>query len=79
MAFFPLVEKPFNFNLQTMSTASRRCHSTLNRPDVVGCIREVAEWVKMTTSVPKMKKKEELSMKLLDKPKIPQATARLNP
>jgi hypothetical protein len=33
----------------------------------------------MTTSVLKMKKKEELSMKLLDEPKIPQATARVNP
>jgi hypothetical protein len=71
-----ILEKPFIFNLKTVSTARRRCRSSLNRPDVVGCGREVAEQVKKITSVPKMKKKE-LSMKLLDNPKIP--TARQNP
>jgi hypothetical protein len=56
--------------------ARHRCRSSLSRPDVVGCGQEVAERVKKTTSVPKTKK-EELSMKLLDDPKIP--TARRNP
>jgi hypothetical protein len=56
---------------KTVSTARRRCRSSLSRPDVVGCGREVAEWVKKTTSVPETKKKEELPMKLLDDPKIP--------
>jgi hypothetical protein len=60
-----------------VSTARRRYCSFLGRPDVVGCGREVAEQVKKTTSVPETKKKEELSMKLLDDPKIP--TARRNP
>jgi hypothetical protein len=60
-----------------MSTARRRCRSSLSRLDVVGCGREVVERVKKTTSVPKMKKKEELPMKLLDDPKI--LTARRNP
>jgi hypothetical protein len=71
-----IIEKPFNFNLQTMSTARRRCRSSLSRPDVVGCGREVAEQVKKTTSVSKTKQKEELPMKLLDDPKI--STARQN-
>jgi hypothetical protein len=65
-----ILEKPLIFNLQTVSTARRRCRSSLSRPGVVGCGRKVAEWVKKTTSVPKMKKKEELPMKLLDDPKI---------
>jgi hypothetical protein len=56
--------------------ARRHCRSSLSRPDVVGCEREVAERVKKTISVPKTKKKEELPMKLLDDTKIP--TARLN-
>jgi hypothetical protein len=56
--------------------ACRRCRSSLSRPGVLGCEREVAEQVKKTTSVLKMKKKEELPMKLLDDPKIP--TARRN-
>jgi hypothetical protein len=43
----------------------------MSRPNVVGCGREVAERVKKTTSVPEMKKKEELLMKLLDDPNIP--------
>jgi hypothetical protein len=43
----------------------------------VGYGREVAEWVKKTTSVLETKKKEELTMKLLDDPKIP--AARQNP
>jgi hypothetical protein len=72
-----ILEKPFIFNLQTVSTARHRCCFFLNRRDVVGCGREVAERVKKTTSVPEMKKKEELPMKLLDDPKIP--TARQNP
>jgi hypothetical protein len=73
-----ILEKPFIFNLQTVSTARRRCRSSLSQPDVVGCGREVAERIKKTTSVPKTKKKkEELPMKLLDDPKIP--TARRNP
>jgi hypothetical protein len=55
-----ILKKPFVFNLQTESTACRR--SSLNRPD---------EQVKKTTPVPKTKKNEELSMKLLDDPKIP--------
>jgi hypothetical protein len=53
-----ILEKPFIFNLQTVSMARCRCHSFLSRPDVIDCGREVAEQVKMTTSVPKMKKKE---------------------
>jgi hypothetical protein len=60
-----------------MSTARRCCRSSLSRSDVVGCRWEVAERVKKTTSVLKIKKKEELPMKLLDDPKIP--TARRNP
>jgi hypothetical protein len=70
-----ILEKPFIFNLHTVSMARRR--SSLSRHDVVGCGQEVAERVKKTTSVPETKKKEELSMKLLDDPKIP--TARQNP
>jgi hypothetical protein len=66
-----ILEKPFIFNLQTVSTARRRCRSSLSRPDVVGCGPEIVEWVKKTTSILKTKKKEELSMKLLDDPKIP--------
>jgi hypothetical protein len=57
--------------------ARRHYRSSLSRPDVVGCGREVAKWVNKTTSVLKTKKKEELLMKLLDDPKIP--TARRNP
>jgi hypothetical protein len=57
--------------------ARRHCRSSLNRPDVVGCGREVAKRVNKTTSVLETKKKEELLMKLLDDPKIP--TARRNP
>jgi hypothetical protein len=47
--------------------ARRRCRSSLNRSDVLGCKR-----VKKTTFIPKMKKKKELPMKLLDDPKIHQ-------
>jgi hypothetical protein len=54
-----------------------RCSSSLSRPGVVDCEREVAERVKKTTSVPETKNKEELPIKLLDDPKIP--TARRNP
>jgi hypothetical protein len=68
-----ILEKPFIFNLQTVSTVRRRCRSSLSQPDVVGCGREVVEQVKKTTSVPETKKKKELSMKLLDDPKIPTA------
>jgi hypothetical protein len=53
-----------------MSTARRRCRSSLSRPDVVGYGREVVEGVKKATSVSETKKKEELPMKLLDDPKI---------
>jgi hypothetical protein len=38
-----ILEKPFNFKFQTVLTARRRCRSSLNPPDVVGCGREVAE------------------------------------
>jgi hypothetical protein len=72
-----ILKKPFIFNLQTVSTMCRRCRSSLSRSDVVGCGWEVAERVKKTTSVPKTKKKEELTMKLLHDPKIP--IARQNP
>jgi hypothetical protein len=72
-----ILEKPFIFNFQTVSTVRRCYRSSLSRPDVVGCGREVAKRVKKTTYVPKTKKKEELPMKLLDDPKIP--TARRNP
>jgi hypothetical protein len=48
-----IFEKPFIFNLQTMSTVRRRCRSSLGRPNIVGCGREVAERIKKTTSVPK--------------------------
>ena len=57
--------------------ARRRCRSSLSGPDVVGCGREVAERVKKTASVPEMKKKVELPMKLHDDPKI--STARRDP
>jgi hypothetical protein len=60
-----------------VSTAHRHCRSSLSRSNVVGCGREVAERVKKTASVLKTKKKEELTMKLLDDPKIPRA--RRNP
>jgi hypothetical protein len=43
-----ILEKPFIFSLQTVSTARHR--SSLSRLDVVGCGREVAERVKKTTS-----------------------------
>jgi hypothetical protein len=72
-----ILENPFIFNHQTVSTVGRRCRSSLSWPDVVGCRREVAEWVKKTTSASKTKKKEELPMKLLDDPKIP--TTKQNP
>jgi hypothetical protein len=72
-----ILEKPFIFNLQTVSTARRRCRSSLSRLDVVGCGREVVERVKKTTSVQKTKKKDELPLMLLDDPKIP--TARRKP
>jgi hypothetical protein len=68
-----ILKKPFIFNLQTMSTAHRRCRSSLSRHDIIGCGREVAEQVKKTTSVTKTKKKKKLLMKLLDDPKIPTA------
>jgi hypothetical protein len=72
-----ILEKPFIFNLQTVSMARCRCRSFLSRPDVIDCGQEVTEQVKKTTSVPKTKKKEELSMNLFDDPKIP--TVRQNP
>jgi hypothetical protein len=72
-----ILEKPFIFNLQTVSTARHRCRSSLSRPDIVGCGRKVVERVKKTTSVLETKKKEELPMKLLDYLKIP--TTRRNP
>jgi hypothetical protein len=53
--------------------ARRCCRSSLNLPDVVGCGREVDELVKKNTFGPETKKKEELSMKLLDDPNIPTA------
>ena len=56
---------PFIFNLQTVSTARRRWRSSVSRPDVVGCGREVAEWVNKTTSVLETKK-DKLPMKLLN-------------
>jgi hypothetical protein len=40
-----ILEKLFIFNLQTVSTARRRCRSSLSRPDVIGCGREVAKRV----------------------------------
>jgi hypothetical protein len=45
--YIEIFEKPFIFNLQTVSTARRR--SSPNRPNVVGCRRKVAERVKKTT------------------------------
>jgi hypothetical protein len=73
-----ILEKPFIFNLQTVTTVHRCCRSSLCRTDVVGCGREVVERVKKTTSVPKTKKKKkEVPMKLLVDPKIP--TAKRNP
>jgi hypothetical protein len=62
-----ILEKPF-FSLQTVSTVRRRCRSSLSRPGVVDCGREVAERIKKTTSISKTKKKKELPMKLLDTP-----------
>jgi hypothetical protein len=46
-----MLERPFIFNLQTASTARRRCRSSLSQPDVVGCAREIAERFEKTTSV----------------------------
>jgi hypothetical protein len=66
-----IFEKSFIFNIQIVSMARHRCCSSLSRPNVVGCEREVAKRVKKTTFVLEMKKKEELPMKLLDNPKIP--------
>jgi hypothetical protein len=60
-----------------VSTARRRCRSSLSRLDIVDYRREVAERVKKTTSILETKKKEELPMKLLDDLKI--LTARRNP
>jgi hypothetical protein len=68
-----IFEKPFIFNLHMVSASRRRCRSS----DVVGCGREAIERFKKTTSVPETKKKVELSIKLLDDPKIP--IARRNP
>jgi hypothetical protein len=53
-----------------------RCRSSLSRSDIVGCGQEVVERDKKTTSVLETNKKDKLSMKLLDDPKIP--TARQN-
>jgi hypothetical protein len=72
-----ILEKPFIFNLLTVSMVRRRFHSFPSQFDVVGCGQKVAEWVKKTTSVPETKKKEELPMKLLDDVKI--CTTRRNP
>jgi hypothetical protein len=72
-----IFEKPFIFKLQTVSTAHRRCSSSLSRPDVVGCGQKVVERVKKTTFVSETKKKVELPMKLHDDPDIP--TARRDP
>jgi hypothetical protein len=36
-----ILEKPFIFNLQTMSTTHRHCRSSLSRLDIVGCGQEV--------------------------------------
>lgn len=72
-----ILEKPFIFNLQTVSTARRHCRSFRSRPDVFGCGQEDVERVKKTTSVPETKKKEELPMKLLDDPNIPTANEML--
>jgi hypothetical protein len=43
-----ILEKPFIFNLLTMSTVRRRCRSFLSRPGVVDCRQEVTERVKKT-------------------------------
>jgi hypothetical protein len=64
-----ILEKPFIFNLLTMSTVRRHCRTSPDRLDVVGCGREVAERVKKITSVLE-KKNDELPLKLLDDPKI---------
>jgi hypothetical protein len=72
-----ILEQPFIFNLDTVSTARHRRRFSPNRPAVVDCGWEVAERVKKTTSVMEMKKKVELSRKLHDDPKIP--TARRDP
>jgi hypothetical protein len=66
-----ILEKPFIFNLLTVSMVRRRFHSFPSQLDVVGCGQKVAEWV------PETKKKEELPMKLLDDVKI--CTTRRNP
>jgi hypothetical protein len=41
--YIEILEMPFIFNIKTVSTARRRCHTSHSRPDVVGCGREVAE------------------------------------
>jgi hypothetical protein len=51
-----IIEMPFIFNFQTVSTVRHRCQSSLRWPGVVGCRWKVAELVKKTTSVPEMKK-----------------------
>jgi hypothetical protein len=40
-----ILKKPFIFNLHTVSTTRRYCRFSLSRPDVIGCERQVAEWV----------------------------------
>jgi hypothetical protein len=63
---------PFIFNLRTVSTARRHCHSSQSRPDVVGCGQpEVAERAQKATSVLETKTKDEPPMKLVEDPKIP--------
>jgi hypothetical protein len=50
-----ILEKPFIFNLQTVSVV--RCRSSLSRPGIVGYGWEVAERVKKNTFVPETKKR----------------------
>jgi hypothetical protein len=72
-----ILEMSFIINLQTISTAHRRCRSSQSQPDVVGCGQKVAKRAQKATSVLETKKKDEPPMKLLDDLKIP--TARSSP
>jgi hypothetical protein len=69
--YIEILEMPFSFNLQTVSTAHRRCRTSHSRHGVVSCRREVDERTHKATSAPKTKKKVEPLMKFLDDPKIP--------
>jgi hypothetical protein len=42
--YIEILDMPFIFNLQTVSSARRRRHSSQSRSGIVGCGREVTKW-----------------------------------